>query len=97
MGYYINIDSKGNFLPARGKALALIADGAIEVERDKFVENLVCVVSNGPFDAAGYVFSESELAHFTDPRDTRYKVWLVYDHARELSGYKQHHDETLQS
>lgn len=88
MGYYINqID--GKLLPARGKAQFLIENGAEKVNRPtEFVENLVCVVDNFLFDAAGYIFSESELHAFNDPHDTRPKTWLIVPNAPVLSGYK---------
>ena len=63
MGYYINETQEGTPLPACGKADALIADGALEVPK-AFQENLICVVENGPFDAAAYVYSEDEFEDF---------------------------------
>jgi len=53
MGYYINKDSKGNMLPTVGKAVTLQQDGATVADVVKFQPNLVCVVSNGLFEAAG--------------------------------------------
>lgn len=88
MGYYINQDSKGNSLPHQ-KVKALIADGA-QVTDATYKDNLVCVVSNGGvFDAAGYVYSQQEFDAFTDPYDTRHKIWLVYEHAKMTSGYEK--------
>ena len=38
----------------------------------------VCVVDNGPFEAAAIAYSPSELAAFScDPSDTRPKRWLT--------------------
>lgn len=89
MGYYIDVDSKGNRLNACGKTEALIADGAKRVTGTlKFQPNLVCVVENGMFDAAGFCYSQSEFEAFNNPRDYRYKTWLIYEHAAKLSGYK---------
>lgn len=87
MGYYINSTSKGVRLPAKGKANQLIFDGAKRV-KNEFQENLVCVVDNGPFEAAAYAFSEDEFNAFNDPDDNRNKEWLVYPHAKSLSGYE---------
>lgn len=39
-------------------------------------EVTVCVVDNGPFEAAGVAFSQREFAMFNDPDDFRRKVWL---------------------
>lgn len=85
MGYYINKTSKGVQLPASDKADYLILDGAIEVPA-KFQPNLICVVENGPFDAAAYAYNEKEFNEFNYP-DGRPKRWLVHPKAAELAGY----------
>lgn len=86
MGRYINQNSKGESLPANGKAAALIADGAKVISQPtEFEENVVCVVENGMFDAAGYMFNANELKAFTYPGDNRPKTWLKYEHADKLS------------
>ena len=88
MGYYINHNSNGVSLPACDKADYLILDGGAEISKPKqWVPNLVCVVENGMFDAAGYVYSEDELRAFTNPYDHRPKRWIIYPRAAELSGY----------
>lgn len=89
MGYYINQTSKGTELPAKGKAKALIADGATQIEPSKlqYQPNLVCVVENGSFDAAGYVYSPNEFKEWNDSSDDRPKTWLTHPDAVKLSGY----------
>lgn len=90
MGYYIDMTSKGVQLPATNKADYLILDGAVEIPEPKeFVDNLVCVMENGPFDAAGYAFNKAEFKAFTYPGDYRPKRWLIYEHAAKLSGYNR--------
>lgn len=90
MGYYINHLPDGRPLPATDKALALVLAGeAIKITGDKFVPNMVCVVKNGPFDAAGYCYSEAEYEAFKRP-DGRPRTWLSVPNAAELSGYKGH-------
>lgn len=84
MGYYINANSKGEKL-GYNKAKALIDDGAIITEA-KFQDNLVCVVDNLIFEAAGYCYSEREFEDFKRD-DGRRKTWLVYEHAKRLSGF----------
>ena len=88
MGYYI----PG---PALGKARYIKEEHGGEVieQPDSFRDipsgkALICVVDNGPFEAAGYAFSEREFQAFKDP-DGRQKIWMVMDDslARELSGY----------
>lgn len=87
MGKYINRDARGIPLPAKGKAGALIADGATHLlEKPKFwVEDLVCVVDAGAFDAAAYVYDEKEFIHFTANHDARALVWLIYKSAKDLA------------
>lgn len=86
MGYYINQNSKNQPLGS-DKAASLIADGAKRISFDpkEFTENLVCVVDNGAFQAAAYVYSQGEFEAFTQPTDTRRKVWLSYEHAKDLA------------
>lgn len=84
MGYYINTNSKGEPLPIN-KVHALIQDGA-ELTDASFKENLICVVDNGMFMAAGYCFSEDEFEAFNQP-DGRNKIWLIHPKAKELSGF----------
>ena len=88
MGYYINKNASGVSLPATGKAKVLLADeGAKATDGRTFEPNLVCVVGNGPFDAAGYCYSQDEFDAFAEPQDTRKKTWLTHPKAVELSGY----------
>lgn len=62
MRYYINKNSLGQVLPPVGKLRFLLADGAKLVDEPlKFQEDLVCVVDNGFFEAAGYAFNEREM------------------------------------
>jgi hypothetical protein len=96
MGLYISQTGKRQ-LPVTGKARALAEDcGAVPVFRvpQRLAElptgtALVCVIHNGPFDAAGFVYDDRELAGFTDPDDTRPKTWLLMDKelACRLTGY----------
>ncbi len=95
MGYYIETPQN------RGKAEYIIgAHGAREVSIDeaedavKNGEGVVCVVNNGAWEAAGFVYSLHEFQAF-DPRfpnsnDSRPRKWLVMDlaKAKELSGYR---------
>ena len=83
MGKYINNMKDGSSLPARGKANALIAAGA-KVTNAVFQPNLVCVVENGPFDAAAFMYSQKEMEEFNDPNDFRPKTWLIVEDAEQL-------------
>ena len=91
MGYYIQTDSP------KAKANALIAEhGAIlldkapkwaDIPTDKAV---ICVVDNGPFEAAALAYSADELEVFSSPDPRRRRQWLYMDKttAHKLSGYK---------
>lgn len=86
MGYYINENSKGEFIGTVDKEKKLIEDGAVIIQEPKeWIEGLVCVVKNGLFDAAGYAYNEFEMHCFKDPSDVRRKIWLQYKHAKELA------------
>lgn len=86
MGKYINQTSKGVALGLHGKAGALKNDGAVKIATPtEFRANLVCVMDNGPFEAAAYIYSESELRAFTQPSDTRPKEWFEYEHAPNVA------------
>ena len=89
MGYYINETSKGEDLPSRRKAAKLIEDGAVLANPIKYQPDLVCVIENGAFDAAAYIFSEKEFNEFYNDNTGRNTTWLVYEHAAELSGYSK--------
>lgn len=79
MGLYLEVDSKGEPLGTRTKANKLIADGAEEITTTPtYQKNLVCVVDNGPFEAAAFCFSRREFtAFFTSQNDGRRYRWLV--------------------
>jgi hypothetical protein len=91
MGWYI----QG---PALGKAQFIVSeyDGKIIPCPKSFSEvpdgkALVCVVKNGPFDAAAYCFNDHEFEAFTYPCDCRPKTWLLVDKQKvhEVTGYAE--------
>lgn len=78
MGKYIN-QMNGTNLPGRGKAEFLLANGAKDILKpSEFRENLVCVVNNGSFEAAGYAYNEAEFKVFREP-DGRPKRWFILE------------------
>lgn len=91
MGYYI----QG---PSKGKAQTIIAEhDAVEITIEEAVEimddpdrdqGVICVVDNGPFEAAGYAFDKKEFEVFAQ-EDGRPKTWLAMSRgkAEELCGY----------
>ncbi len=93
MGYYIDTDTMTS---ATGKAAVLVAQhGASLVGKPLSLDDLpdekalVCVVENGFFDAAAFIFSNSELEEFSNPTDYRPKTWLTMDKdmVHKLTGY----------
>jgi hypothetical protein len=94
MGYYINTGhniGKAEWLITNEGALELsfVPSSLSELPPEK--EGLICVVNNGMFEAAGFIYNDRELKDFTDPTDYRDKRWLVIplDRAKELSGYNR--------
>lgn len=51
---------------------------------------LICVVNNGMFEAAGYIYSEREFSEFSHP-DGRHRDWVLMDLeiAQVQSGFKR--------
>ncbi len=98
MGYYINRTPKRP-LDKKRKAEFIHTDcdaqlvlnvpkSLSEIPADKA---LICVVDNGPFEAAALAFDDRELEHFTwNTEDERPKTWLMMDKklAYELTGFK---------
>ena len=84
MGYYINQNSKNQDLPAIGKLNALIEDGAKVIIPNEFEENLVCVIDNGFFEAAAYMYNKDEFDYFKSD-NSRPRKFLKYEHAKELA------------
>ena len=86
MGYYVNEDSTGKHIGTsfEEKVKALLNDGGVQVNGEKFEPNLICVVDNGIFAAAGYAYSEQEYQVFKNP-DGRNKTWIVHPKAKELA------------
>ena len=51
---------------------------------------IICIIDNGPFEAAGFCFSQSELHDFLY-RDGRPRTWVIIDRKKacELTGYEE--------
>lgn len=86
MGRYVNKLSNGRALAPFGKAQDLIQDGATHINPapQNFIPNLICVVDNGIFEAAGYCFSENEFRAFAR-EDGRFKTWLTHPNAEQIA------------
>lgn len=90
MGYYIQgpLKNKGEFLVEQYKARECSQFKALVHIKDPN-EIGICVVDNGPFEAAALCYSENEFMSFSDPNDLRPKKWYLMDRAKacELAGY----------
>lgn len=86
MGYYIQTAQPKN------KAAAIKQDlDAIEITVDEaafFVKEqmgaIICVVDNGPFEAAAYCYNLDEFRAFTFPDDDRPKKWFYVEDAEKV-------------
>lgn len=86
MGKYVNQTSKGPLGSSfEEKCKGLIEDGAVRVNPTEFQENLVCVVDNFLFAAAGYAYNEGEFKAFNVKGDDRPKQWFVYEKAEQFA------------
>ena len=92
MGYYIETGTTHG----KAKTIAEQFNGEIlphapkkysDIPADKAV---IAVVDNGPFEAAGFCFSENEFEVFTDPLDPRpiKYVMIGREDAEKETGFK---------
>ena len=96
MGYYIQVPkNKGKAEQLAQIHGAMILPGAPESFSKVPVDKaLICVVDNGPFEAAAFCYSEQEFKEFSSPdslsRPSRLRTWLLMDRAKaeELSGFR---------
>jgi hypothetical protein len=58
-------------------------------------DRLVCVVSNGAFNAAAVAFSQDEYNVFREPMDFRPKTWFSVPKHKLLEVVPQPYHETL--
>jgi hypothetical protein len=76
MGYYIETPSSFH----KAKQLVDLYKAELVLSPEKFdfsgPDALICVVENGPFDAAGICFDAKERDDFNSPTDPRPKTWL---------------------
>ena len=96
MGYYIEVPhNKGKAQQLVDLHSAQILDKKPEFNEVAPDKAIICVLDNGPFEAAGYAYSERELAEFAAPDRfgsyQRPRTWLIMDKklAVKLSGYKR--------
>lgn len=88
MARYINT-YKGVKLPAHGKTQFLLAniEGTTKLPHapSEYVSNLVCVVDNGPFQAAAYTDTSLEFDRFKEDGSGRPKDWIIVPGVAEFA------------
>lgn len=91
MGYYIQVpENKG-----KAQQLVMLHDATILKQCPATFEDvpegkaLICVVDNGPFEAAALCYSARELEEFDALNDIRPRTWLLMDQAlaHQLAGF----------
>lgn len=77
MGFYINPTNmtKENWLKDNSVAVMFSPPDWKTVREKNLIP--VCLVNNGPFNAAGICYSEREMNAFNLPTDEREKVWCI--------------------
>lgn len=90
MGYYIEVPKN------KGKAQQIVElyGGRIALNPPQFEDitpddAIICVVDNGPFEAAGFAYNQEELHVFSIP-DGRPRTWVIMNRKKacELTGYE---------
>lgn len=90
MGYYIEVpenkDKAQQIVELHG---GRIVSGPPSFEDITPEEAIICVVDNGPFEAAGFAYNQAELLVFSH-HDGRPKTWVIMNRqiACELTGYR---------
>jgi hypothetical protein len=76
MGYYVQTPDSQN----KAEQLHRLYGAELVLSPEEFDFNgdyaLICVVENGPFDAAGIAYDADERDSFNNPDDPRPKAWL---------------------
>lgn len=92
MGYYIQTPAPTD----KAVQIAKLYGGQIITKPAKFSDvpagkALIVVLHNGPFDAAGFAYSDAEFQSFTDSRDQRDKDFVLIDREKacELTGFRE--------
>ncbi len=91
MGYYIETGAphgKAAFIAREYDGMVVTRKEAAALADDPEWAP-ICVVDNGPFEAAAFCYSPDEYRAFNDPYDWRPKTWLKIKRAtaEKLTGY----------
>lgn len=92
MGYYINTPNNKQKAEqiCRDVKMAKIVPEPLSYDCVAPSLGIICIVDNGPFEAAGFCYSEQEFEEFKR-EDGREKTWVLMPRkiAERLSGYKK--------
>jgi hypothetical protein len=97
MGYYIQTDAltdKANYIVNNFEGeLVSKPEKFVDVPKDKA---LIVVVSNGLFEAAGFVYNEREFLDFVTKNTNRHREYILmpYMKAVELTKLPEHYVRT---
>lgn len=94
MGYYV--ETPMNWGKARYIAETwggeIVSEEVAAVSVKVSTLGVICVVDNGPFEAAGFAYDEGQFERMRDRSrgDNRPRQWVVLERvvAEEISGYK---------
>ena len=93
MGYYLQTED--DLHKSKAEQLLTMVPGSQIIDVPPAFDDipsdmaLICVVSNGSFEAAGLTYNKEELIRFTNDGTTRPKTWLLMpkQEAHDRAGY----------
>lgn len=94
MGYYVQGPAKGkaNYIVSQYGGKKIDTVEACKLACDESNEQAaICIVDNGPFEAAAFLFSGQEFEAFNAPTDYRPRCFIAMNRAeaKRLTGYSR--------
>ena len=89
MGYYINPpggETKEQWLQNHATRQFLPGEAPSSYPPAENDQTYVCLVNNGPFTAAGVIYSSREFNDWSDPEDRRPRLWFTVKKADLVAG-----------
>jgi len=91
MGYYIEVpkskDKAQQIVELYGGRIVFSPPSFEDITPD---DAIICVVDNGPYEAAAFCYNQDELYAFTH-KDGRPRTWVIMNRQKacELTGYEE--------